>query len=64
MCSSDLCAISEDAKRASAYLPDLNGCEVHMTHIPSSGDTSGLRKLQLNVTSDPRFPTANLYNPT
>lgn len=58
------CAISEDAKRASAYLPTLNGCEVHMTHIPSSGDSSGLRKLVLNVTSDPRFPTSNLYNPT
>ncbi len=63
ICLAMSCAISEDAKRASAYLPDLNGCEVHMTHIPSSGDTSGLRKLMLNVTSDPRFPTSNLYNP-
>ncbi|MFA6682024.1 MAG: hypothetical protein WCS35_08320 [Sphaerochaeta sp.] len=41
----------------------MRGCEVHMTHIPSSGDSSGLRKLVLNVTSDPKFPTSNLYNP-
>ncbi len=63
ICLAMSCAISEDAKKASAVLPQLNGCEVHMTHIPSSGDSSGLRKLSLNVTSDPRFPTSNLYNP-
>lgn len=63
ICLAMSCAISEDAKKASAVLPQLNGCEVHMTHIPSSGDSSGLRKLALNVTSDPRFPTSNLYNP-
>jgi len=63
ICLAMSCAISEDAKKASAVLPQLNGCEVHMTHIPSSGDSSGLRKLVLNVTSDPRFPTSNLYNP-
>lgn len=63
ICLAMSCAISEDAKRASAVLPKLNGCEVHMTHIPSSGDSSGLRKLVVNVTSEPRFPTSNLYNP-
>jgi uncharacterized protein (UPF0371 family) len=63
ICLAMSCAISDDAKRASEYLPLLNGCEVHMTHIPSSGDSSGLRKLVLNVTSDPKFPTSNLYNP-
>lgn len=64
ICLAMSCAISEEARKASAVLPLLNGCEVHMTHIPSSGDSSGLRKLLLNVTSDPRFPTSNLYNPT
>ena len=63
ICLAMSCAISNEAKRASAVLPALNGCEVHMTHIPSSGDSSGLRKLVLNVTSEPRFPTSNLYNP-
>ncbi|MGE4453955.1 MAG: DUF1846 domain-containing protein [Sphaerochaeta sp.] len=63
ICLAMSCAISEDAKRASDVLPLLNGCEVHMTHIPSSGDSSGLRKLVLNVTSEPKFPTSNMYNP-
>ncbi len=63
ICLAMSCAISSDAKKAAAFLPLLRGCEVHMTHIPSSGDSSGLRKLELNVTSDPRFPTSNLYNP-
>jgi uncharacterized protein (UPF0371 family) len=63
ICLAMSCAISEDAKKASGVLPLLRGCEVHMTHIPSSGDSSGLRKLVLNVTSDPRFPTSSLYNP-
>ncbi|MDY0244899.1 MAG: DUF1846 family protein, partial [Sphaerochaeta sp.] len=63
ICLAMSCAISEDAKRASEVLPLLNGCEVHMTHIPSSGDSSGLRKLVLNVTSEPRFPTSSMYNP-
>lgn len=63
ICLAMSCAISGEAKKASAVLPLLNACEVHMTHIPSSGDSSGLRKLVLNVTSEPRFPTSNLYNP-
>ena len=57
-------AISKDVQKAVDMLPLLKGCEVHMTHIPSAGDSSGLRKLAVNVTSDPRFPTANLYNPS
>jgi len=63
ICLAMSCAISEDAKKASAVLPLLHGCEVHMTHIPSSGDSSGLRKLVLNVTSEPKFPTSSMYNP-
>jgi uncharacterized protein (UPF0371 family) len=63
ICLAMSCAISENAKKASDVLPLLQGCEVHMTHIPSSGDSSGLRKLVLNVTSEPRFPTSSMYNP-
>ena len=44
-------------------LPLLKGAEVHFTHIPSAGDLIGLRKLGMNVTSDPYFPTKNIYNP-
>ena len=42
-------------------LPELRGCELHSTHIPTPGDESGLRKLGVNVTSDPNFPSKNLF---
>ena len=42
-------------------LKELNGCEVHTSHIPTPGDTAGLRKLGVNATSDPKFPTSDLY---
>ncbi|MFO7899488.1 MAG: DUF1846 domain-containing protein [Planctomycetota bacterium] len=46
---------------AMAKLKELHGCEVHMTHIPSSGDEAGLRRLGVNLTSDPTFATKNLF---
>jgi len=42
-------------------LPRLRGCEVHMTHIPTPGDEAGLRKLGVNLTSDPDFATKCLF---
>ncbi|MBN1779821.1 DUF1846 domain-containing protein [bacterium] len=42
-------------------LKELRGCNVHTTHIPTPGDEAGLRKLGLNLTSDPDFGTKNLY---
>ena len=48
------------ARKALEKLPGLKGAEVHMTHIPSPGDISGLRKLGINYTSDPVFPRRNL----
>lgn len=39
----------------------LNGCEAHLTHMPKSGDENGWRKLQVNLTSDPNFSSANLF---
>jgi uncharacterized protein (UPF0371 family) len=41
-------------------LKELQGCEVHMTHIPTPGDENGLRKLGVNLTSDPDFSTNSL----
>ena len=52
-----------NAEKAMKELPRLVGAEVHFTHIPSAGDTIGLRKLGINVTSEPKFPTQNVYNP-
>jgi uncharacterized protein (UPF0371 family) len=41
-------------------LKELPGWEVHMTHIPTPGDEKGLRKLGVNLTSDPNFSTNSL----
>jgi len=42
-------------------LGELRGCEVHLTHIPTPGDEAGLRRLGVNLTSDPTFSTKNLF---
>jgi len=42
-------------------LKDLQGCEVHMTHIPTPGDEAGLRRLGVNLTSDPNFSSKSLF---
>ncbi len=49
------------AQLAMERLKDLNGCEVHMTYIPTPGDEAGLRRLGVNLTSDPNFSTNNLF---
>ena len=55
-------AISNPAAQlAMEKLPDLKGCELHLTHIPPSGDEAGLRRLGVNVTSDPLYPSQELY---
>jgi uncharacterized protein (UPF0371 family) len=42
-------------------LNELRGCEVHLTHIPTPGDEAGLRRLGVNLTSDPNFSGKNLF---
>jgi uncharacterized protein (UPF0371 family) len=49
------------AQLAVEKLKELSGCEVHMTHIPTPGDEAGLRKLGVNLTSDPDFVTKRLF---
>jgi uncharacterized protein (UPF0371 family) len=49
------------AQLAMEKLKDLRGCEVHMTHIPTPGDEAGLRRLGVNLTSEPNFSTKNLF---
>jgi len=49
------------AQLAIEKLKELQGCEVHMTHIPTPGDEAGLRRLRVNLTSDPNFSTKNLF---
>jgi uncharacterized protein (UPF0371 family) len=42
-------------------LTELRSCEAHMTHIPTPGDEAGLRRLGVNLTSDPRFSSKSLF---
>lgn len=42
-------------------LKNLQGCDMHSTHIPTPGDEAGLRTLGLNITSDSTFSTQSLY---
>ena len=52
---------SPTAELAMSQLKRLRGCEVHMTHIPTPGDDTGLRRLGVNLTCDPKFATSNLF---
>jgi uncharacterized protein (UPF0371 family) len=49
------------AQLAIEQLKELENCEVHMTHIPTPGDEAGLRRLGVNLTSDPNFSSKNLF---
>lgn len=42
-------------------LKELKGCEVHSTHIPTPGDEAGLKRLGVNLTSEPNFSTKDLF---
>ncbi|MDP2923220.1 MAG: DUF1846 domain-containing protein [Candidatus Omnitrophota bacterium] len=54
-------ATNPAAQLAMEKLKELQGCEVHMTHIPTPGDEAGLRRLGVNVTSDPNFSSKSLF---
>lgn len=62
ICLAMSAASNKNAKKALDQLPQLKGCEAHMSHIPSAGDSSGLRKLGINVTSEPKFPSNSMRN--
>lgn len=53
--------VNHAAQLAMEKLTALRGCEVHMTHIPTPGDEAGLRRLGVNLTSDPNFSTKDLF---
>jgi len=42
-------------------LKEFRGCEMHMTKMPSPGDEEGIRRLGVNLTTDPVFASDNLY---
>lgn len=49
------------AELAMNKLQELKGCEVHMTHIPTPGDEVGLKRLGVNLTTDGKFSSRNLF---
>ncbi len=49
------------AQVAMEKLKELRGCEAHMTHIPTPGDEAGLRRLGINLTTDPNFSSNSLF---
>ncbi len=56
-------ATNPAAQLAIEKLTELRNCEAHMTHIPTPGDETGLRRLGINLTSEPNFSTKNLFMP-
>ncbi|MGD2121211.1 MAG: DUF1846 domain-containing protein [Gemmatimonadota bacterium] len=54
-------ATDPQADAATRQLPALRGLEVHMTHMPSPGDGAGLRKLGVNLTTEPQFASTKLF---
>ena len=49
------------AELAMNKLCQLKGCEMHMTHIPTPGDKVGLKRLGVNLTTDGKFSSSNLF---
>ncbi len=54
-------ATNPTAHAAMEKLKELASCEMHMTHIPTPGDEAGLRKLGINLTTEPFFSTKSLF---
>lgn len=54
-------ATNPTVQLAMEKLKELQGCEVHMTHIPTPGDEAGLRRLGVNLTSDANFSSKDLF---
>lgn len=49
------------AELAMKKLVELRACEVHITHIPTPGDEVGLKRLGVNLTTDGKFSSRNLF---
>ncbi|MCX6573586.1 MAG: DUF1846 domain-containing protein [Candidatus Aminicenantes bacterium] len=60
ICLSINAASNPMAHLALDKMKELQGCEVHITHIPTPGDDSGLRRFGINLTTDPNFTSKHL----
>ena len=58
-----ICAGTDElARRALECLPQLAGCEAHTSVILSAVDDSTLRRLKVNLTSEPTYETNKLFH--
>ncbi|MBR5583577.1 MAG: DUF1846 domain-containing protein [Lachnospiraceae bacterium] len=58
-----VCAVhDENAKKAIEQLGKLKGCEMHTSVILSEADERVLKKLQINLTSEPKREGSRLYS--
>ena len=57
-----ICAATDaSAEKCLFKLSELKGCDAHSSHILSKSDESILKKLKINVTCSPEFPSGDLY---
>ena len=57
-----ICAVTNPtAQVAMEKLPQLKNCQAHTTTILNRADEQTFRKLGVDVTCDPVFPSENLY---
>jgi uncharacterized protein (UPF0371 family) len=57
-----ICAATDpSAEKCLGKLYDLKGCTAHSSHILSKADEDALKKLGIDVTCTPEFPTSDLY---
>ena len=61
ICLSINAASNPMAHLALEKMKELQGCEVHITHIPTPGDDAGLRRFGINLTTDPEFASKRLF---
>ncbi len=54
-------ATNRDAEKALSGLPKLADCEMHTTAMLRSGDESIVRRLNIRLTSEPEFPSKDLF---
>jgi uncharacterized protein (UPF0371 family) len=54
-------ATNPSVQQAISKLKELRECEVHLSHIPTPGDEAGLKRLGVNLTSEPNFSTKDLF---
>ena len=54
-------ASNEIVAFAMSKLSGLEGCEAHCSRMIGQDDDSALKKLQVNLTCEPHFPTKDLF---